>query len=70
MISKRKRTIKYAIANHPLAVKRGSERESKEAFVIANTRRIFATCGSDHISSEVMLLGKLLFNLLGLDHVD
>lgn len=36
MISKRKRTIKYAIANHPLAVKRGSEREreSKEAFVI------------------------------------
>ena len=34
MISKRKRTIKYAIANHSLAVKRGSERESKEAFVI------------------------------------
>lgn len=27
MISKRKRTIKYAIANQPLAVKRGSERE-------------------------------------------
>ena len=34
MISKRKRTIKYAIANHPVAVKRGSESESKEAFVI------------------------------------
>ena len=34
MISKRKRTIKYAITNHPLAVKRGAERESKEAFVI------------------------------------
>lgn len=26
--------MKYAIANHPLAVKRGAERESKEACVI------------------------------------
>lgn len=30
----KEKDIKYAIANHPLAVKRGSERESKEAFVI------------------------------------
>lgn len=33
-LEKDERMIKYAIANHPLAVKRGSERESKEAFVI------------------------------------
>ena len=66
--------MKYAMANHPLAVKRGAERERVKKLLsfiwsITNTRRIFPTCGSDYISSEVILLGKLLFNLLGLDHV-